>query len=166
MMSGKYLLLGSNLGDRLHNLREAKKKLGDLLLGIAEESSVYETAPWGNTNQPAFYNQVLKVTTDLRPVPLLHRLLETELEMGRKRLEKWGARIIDIDILYYDNLSINSEELTVPHPGIPYRKFTLVPLSEMAPYFVHPGTQKTNLEMLNSLRDHSKVIKVISGSYL
>ena len=103
-MNGIYLLLGSNLGDRLGNLKKAEDLLEKAKIKVLNESSIYETEPWGKQDQPWFFNVVLQIETSLRPVELLEKCLEVELSMGRHRKEKWGERIIDIDILYYDDV--------------------------------------------------------------
>ena len=96
-------------------------------------SSVYETAPWGITDQPAFLNQVLRLSTTLSPGALLRIILQIEEQMGRVRVRKWGQRLIDIDILFYGNSVIAEEDLVIPHPGIAERRFVLEPLVEIAP---------------------------------
>ena len=137
-MKGIFLLLGSNLGDRMQNLQRAKDLLASQEITIVDYSAVYESAPWGDENQPWFLNMVLRVDTIHDPQSLLESCLRAEQQMGRTRLKKWGERIIDVDILYYDNLEIESPELRIPHPGIAMRKFTLMPLSELAPKEIHP----------------------------
>ncbi len=147
-----YILLGSNQGNRLENLQIALNKienLGDL----QQRSSIYETAAWGLEKQESFLNQVLELHTSLIPEALLEKLLIMEQEMGRKREKKWAARLIDIDILYVDDTIIDTENLQVPHPYLHLRRFTLVPLCEIAAHFKHPIYQKTNLELLNACPD-------------
>jgi 2-amino-4-hydroxy-6-hydroxymethyldihydropteridine diphosphokinase len=152
-MNGIYLLLGTNLGNRLSNLRSAAERLIAQQIQIIEESSIYETASWGNTNQPAFLNVVVEVSTSHDPELLLEKILFVEQEMGRIREKKWGSRIIDIDILYYHDMIIETADLHVPHPGIPDRKFTLVPLVELNPFGLHPVSQKNQMELLASCTD-------------
>lgn len=159
MTCGIYLLLGSNLGDKLANLINASKQIAEIA-SIEKSSSVYETAAWGKTDQPSFYNVILKICTNLEPEYLLSKLLSIEENLGRVREEKWGARIIDLDILYYQDRVINTEFLKVPHPGIKDRKFTLIPLVEIASELIHPTFKKTNLELLEELNDNSSVIKL------
>lgn len=156
MTDGIYLLLGSNLGDRNDNLQQAIKYIWSFS-EIVKISSVYETAPWGVTDQPAFYNQVLEIKTATDPKSLLNEILKIEQLIGRVRKEKWGARIIDIDILYYGNKMLNQKDLIIPHPGIAERRFTLDPLTEIAPDFIHPINKKTNQEMLELLDDQLSV---------
>ncbi|WP_421877829.1 2-amino-4-hydroxy-6-hydroxymethyldihydropteridine diphosphokinase [Marinoscillum sp.] len=152
-MKGIYLLLGSNLGDRLQNLRQAASILEAHEMTITDYSSVYESAPWGNEDQPWFLNMVLRIDTIHSSEKLLECCLDTEIQMGRKRHKKWGERIIDVDILYYDNLTQESDELTIPHPGIPLRKFTLMPLVEIAPNEMHPLLNQTNAQLLEICPD-------------
>ncbi len=153
LMKGIFLLLGTNMGDRLVNLNQAKEMLEASTLIIVDYSAVYESAPWGDPDQGSFLNIVLRIDTVLEPEKLLEVCLATEEQMGRKRFKKWGERIIDIDILYYDNVIMESEELTIPHPGIPVRKFTLMPLAECGPNEVHPILGKTQTELLANCPD-------------
>jgi 2-amino-4-hydroxy-6-hydroxymethyldihydropteridine diphosphokinase len=154
-----FLLLGTNLGDRLQNLALAQQKIGSFC-NIINMSSIYVTEAWGKTDQPAFYNQVLEVVSDLDPHKLLALLLEIEKEIGRVRLEKWGPRVIDIDLLFYNNQVINEDDLIVPHPGIPNRRFTLLPLHEIAPDMIHPLLKKNISTLLNECTDTLRVEKI------
>ena len=158
MTSGIFILLGSNLGDKSQNLNSAKKKIENQIGQILKESSVYETAAWGRQNQPAFLNQVVQLKTLLAPYKLLDELLSIEDAMGRKRIEKWGERLIDLDILYYDDQVIEDENLKIPHPGIPVRRFTLAPLVEIAPDFQHPLSKKTNRQLFKACTDDLNVL--------
>ncbi len=129
-----YLSLGSNLGDREANLRRAALLLEETPgVEITGRSSVYRTKPMGYLEQPEFLNQVLKIRTSLPPHALLRRCLEVEEEMGRVRGERWGPRLIDVDVLLYDDEVIEDEELTLPHPEMAGRAFVLVPLLELDP---------------------------------
>lgn len=152
-MNGIYLLLGSNLGNRLEYLREAARQLAEQGIKIIDESSVYETEPWGPKDQNWFLNIVLEVATSRHPQLLLETILTIEKKLGRKRREKWGERCIDIDILYYKAEITEAVNLAVPHPGIPQRRFTLVPLVEMAPLEFHPTLNKNHLELLAACTD-------------
>jgi len=121
---------------------------------------LYESEAWGIEEQPSFYNQVLKGTTLLSPQQLLKSILQVELEIGRERKSKWTERIIDIDILYYHELSIDTEELKIPHPYISVRRFTLLPLAEMAPGGLHPISKKTQAQLLNLCSDPLNVFTI------
>ncbi len=153
-----YLLLGANLGNRALTLRRAVSLISERIGKVVQQSQLYETAPWGVTDQPAFLNQVLTVETSLEPEAILLQTQTIEQELGRVRLEKWGARKIDIDLLYYGQLIRQTDTLTIPHPYLHQRRFTLVPLAEVAPNFVHPILQKTNTELLAECEDLNEVI--------
>lgn len=137
-----YLHTGTNLGDRLANLNKANTLIAERVGGIIAQSSWYETAAWGVENQPDFINQVLMVTTTLSAQEVLKKVLEIETEMGRVRKQKWGERLIDIDILFYNDAIINQPDLTIPHPYLQERNFVLAPLQEIAPDLVHPKLKK------------------------
>jgi 2-amino-4-hydroxy-6-hydroxymethyldihydropteridine diphosphokinase len=147
-MSKIYLCLGSNLGDRKLNIKKAFDGLITCGIKVSAQSSVYETEPVGFKIQPLFYNICVEADTDIEPVPLLRILQEVESKTGRKKGEKWGPRIIDIDILFYNNIIIYSPELVIPHPEIQNRKFVLAPMSEIAGGLIHPGYNITINEML------------------
>lgn len=158
MKFNKILLgLGSNLGNRAENLLTAQKLVNEKVGKILSKSSIYETAPWGITEQNAFLNQVIEVETSFSPSAVLHLLLKIEKDMGRIRETKWGERSIDIDILYYNNEIISTENLVVPHPFIQERKFVLVPLSEISPAFIHPKLKQSNLELLEKCQDSGEI---------
>lgn len=142
-----YLALGSNLGDRLANLKEAIASLTPQM-DVKAKSPVYETPPWGITDQPKFLNQVIRVKTYLQPEPLLKHLKRLEVALGRKESVPNGPRLIDLDILFYDDLVMYSAALTIPHPRLQERAFVLVPLMELDPELVHPVNRKTVREML------------------
>ena len=152
-MNGIYLLLGSNLADRLSNLRTAANLLQQEGVKILNESSVYETEPWGTSNQPWFLNVVLQVETLLSENELLGVCLKVEQEMGRVRDKKWGARLIDIDILYFNDSILKTENLAIPHPGIEERRFTLMPLCEIAPEETHPVLNQSQVILLSKCQD-------------
>ena len=145
-----YLALGTNLGDRLANLKQAVSALPPLVRLVAA-SPVYETPPWGYVEQPAFLNQVIRAETDLDPHALLAYLKQTEINVGRKTTFRYGPRVIDLDILFYDEILLNSPELTIPHPNIPERAFVLVPLADLNPDLRHPSLGKTVRQMLESI---------------
>ena len=152
-MSIAYIALGSNLGDKEANLRQALKMLLVKGLQIRSVSSFFKTEPYGVTDQPEFINAVACVKTDLAPEKLLKLLLDTELEMGRVRLRHWGERNIDLDLLLYDDLIYYSEKLVLPHPDMQNRLFVLQPLSEIAADKIHPVYKKSIQNLLNSLTD-------------
>lgn len=148
-----FISLGTNLGDRRQNLINAVHAI-ELTLGeIIKQSSLYETKPWGKSNQPDFLNQVVQIQVDKTPQECLNKLSSIERQMGRKRNEKWGARIIDLDLLYVNDQLINTEKLILPHPGIPNRRFVLVPMTEIAPEFIHPYLQKNQKQLLEECTD-------------
>ena len=154
-----YLLLGSNLGNRLAVLETAVKLIAERVGNVSEESAVYETAPWGITDQPTFLNQVIRVESELTPENALEFTLSIEQELGRVRGERWGARVIDIDLLFYDDLILDTPSLILPHPRLHERRFTLIPLAEIAADHVHPLLKKTVLDLLNNCPDNGVVSK-------
>lgn len=156
-MKAAYLLIGGNLGDRLAYLEAASKKIQQKGVSILRKSSVYETAAWGITDQPSFLNQVLEIETTETAVKLLEELLSIEKSLGRVRVEKNGARTIDIDILYFGNEIISLPGIKIPHERIPIRKFVLIPLFELNPGYLDPKTNKTIAEMLNDCEDELTV---------
>ena len=159
-MKGKYLILGSNLGDPESSLQTALEKINSELGRVVRTSSVYVTEAWGLKDQPPFYNQVVEVKTELNAYETLEKLLEIETSMGRIRGKKWAERIIDIDILYFDDQIINHDNLSIPHPGIPDRRFVLVPLCELIPEMVHPVLQVTNAELLGYTKETLELKKI------
>lgn len=142
-----YLSLGTNMGDRQHNLDRAIDALGEGMV-ITAVSPIYQTPPWGLTDQPDFLNLCLQATTNLTPHQLLHFNQQVEIQIGRVKEIRWGPRLIDIDILFYDALILQEEQLTIPHPHIAQRAFVLVPLADVAPGLIHPQTGKTVRQML------------------
>ncbi|HVN16616.1 MAG TPA: 2-amino-4-hydroxy-6-hydroxymethyldihydropteridine diphosphokinase [Anaerolineales bacterium] len=149
-MSTVYLALGTNLGDRLANLRAAIDALSPDVRVLAQ-SHIYQTPPWGYEDQPAFLNMAVKGETDLGPESLLKRLKQIEVELGREPTFRYGPRQIDLDILFYDDLILNQENLVIPHPRLQERAFVLVPLNDIAPELRHPVIGKTVREMLAGL---------------
>lgn len=133
-----FLGLGTNLGNKEVNLGEAIRLIEIEAGRLLVASSVYETAPWGIKDQPRFLNQVILIESALAPVALLDKLLAVERKMGRERIRKWGSRLIDIDILFYNDLVLKTPKLVLPHPFLQDRNFVLSPLAEIAPDYIHP----------------------------
>jgi 2-amino-4-hydroxy-6-hydroxymethyldihydropteridine diphosphokinase len=162
-MTRVYLALGSNVGDRAKNLREASSLINDAGVRILRRSSVYETEPLGYLDQDWFLNSVVQGETELSAVELLRRLRAIEGQMGSKKAFANGPRLIDLDILLYGDETISQNELQVPHPRMLQRRFVLVPLAEIAPQLQHPGWSGTAQEMLAQTTDRSAVRKVEAG---
>jgi len=148
-----YIGLGSNLGDRYANIALAIDKMRLIpATRVVEQSTDYLTAPVGPQDQPHFVNSAVKITTDQSPRELLDALKAIEKSMGREETYRWGPRVIDLDILLYDNVVIDEEGLRIPHPEMHLREFVLEPLCEIAPEAYHPVLKKTVREMLHDLR--------------
>ena len=157
-MTGEILiLLGSNLGDRIRNISTACDLISRQIGPIITKSSYYNTTAWGNTDQPDFINQVIEIESGSSPNSLLESCLEIEKSLGRVRNRKWESRVIDIDILFYSNLVVQTKTLTIPHPEIQKRRFTLIPLKEIRPELIHPVLNKTVSELLQECADTSEV---------
>lgn len=157
-----FLGLGANLGDRVAALAEAARRLRGPDLRVLRGSRVYESPPWGRTEQPPFLNQVIEVETSLSPGALLQRCHEVERALGRVRAERWGPRTIDIDVLLYDDLQVQTPDLVVPHPEMRRRAFVLVPLAEIAPGLRLP-TGETVEALLERLPDRHAVHPIAEG---
>ncbi len=159
-MSTAFLSLGSNTGDRLSVIQQAVSFLSnDNSIEILAASSFYETEPWGRKNQAWFVNAVIAVKTELSPVELLRVCQDIESKLGRDRSNevRWGERPIDIDILFYDDLVMSNEILTIPHMFVHKRAFTLVPMLEIKPDFIHPVLNKTILDLHSELENPEDV---------
>jgi 2-amino-4-hydroxy-6-hydroxymethyldihydropteridine diphosphokinase len=157
-----YLALGTNLGDRLSNLKAAVNAMPPAVLPQAF-SHIYETAPWGVTDQPDFLNQVIRTETELSPQDLLVYLKNLEKELGRTPAVRYGPRQIDIDILFYDDLMLETPELTIPHARLAERAFVLVPLADLAGDLRHPFLKKTARELLEGV--DTSGVKEFEGEY-
>jgi 2-amino-4-hydroxy-6-hydroxymethyldihydropteridine diphosphokinase len=159
-MNISYLLIGGNQGDREAMLAEARTLISAAAGKIRKASSLYETAPWGKSDQGWFLNQALQVEMEADPVTLLKTLLQIEEKMGRKRAEKYGSRRIDIDILFFNDAILRRPELVIPHPEIANRRFVLEPLNEIAPDYLHPVLHRSVRELLVSCTDPLEVKKI------
>jgi 2-amino-4-hydroxy-6-hydroxymethyldihydropteridine diphosphokinase len=158
-MNNAYLLIGGNLGDRLANLNNAIQKI-ELHCGkIISCSAIYETAAWGFTEQPPFFNQALQVETALSATELMQQLLIIELSLGRERLLPLGPRTIDLDIIYFNNEIIQNDIVSIPHPRMEQRNFVLIPLNEIAPTYLHPVLNIPTSTLLKQCKDESHVYK-------
>lgn len=156
-MNTAFLLTGSNMGNREQQLANARELLKEQCGTIVRVSSLYETAAWGNTDQPLFLNQAIELQTVLSARQLMRKILKAEKQLGRVRKEKYGPRSIDIDILLYNDEIHNYTLLTLPHPEMQNRRFALLPLNEIAPEVVHPVLQKTVSRLLIDCTDHLAV---------
>jgi 2-amino-4-hydroxy-6-hydroxymethyldihydropteridine diphosphokinase len=154
------LLLGSNLGNREGYLQKAIDLIETELGVVTQKSSIYETEAWGKTDEPNYLNQVVKIDTELSARQVLENVLQIETKMGRMREEKWGSRIIDIDVLFYGQEIIDEPGLIVPHPELHKRKFTLEPLNEIAPDWQHPLLKKRIFQLKCKLKDNLIVKKL------
>ena len=156
-MNSVFLIVGGNLGNRKKNLQTAATLIDGQVGTIIQSSKIYETEPWGLTDQPAFYNQVHLVKSKLDPQTIIDTILKIEKKMGRVRTIKNAARIIDIDILFFNGEIINEPNLVIPHREIPNRRFVLMPLNEIAPLLIHPVLKKNISELLSTCKDQLKV---------
>ena len=156
-MNGAYLIIGGNMGDRMRQIIECRELIAHEIGAITKSSGVYETASWGNTDQPAYLNQVLWVQTSMDAVQLLKRCLKIERKMGRERNQKWESRLIDIDILLFNQDVVNEENLTIPHPYLEKRRFVLSPLCDIAPKLIHPILLKSIAQLLEECEDTLQV---------
>ncbi len=151
-----YLGIGSNLGDRHKNCLRAIELLRQNGLVVTKQSSMHETEPWGVTQQPGFINMTVEVVTDLAPLKLLELFKKIEKDIGRQDTTKWGPRIIDLDILLYDDIILKTDSLIIPHPLMHEREFVLGPLSEIAGDFIHPVLKKSITDLLKETKKSKK----------
>jgi 2-amino-4-hydroxy-6-hydroxymethyldihydropteridine diphosphokinase len=153
-----YIGIGSNLGDKLHH---CEKTISEILKidrhKLLAKSSLFKTQPIGYTSQNWFVNGVIKIETDLEAPELLRTLKTTESQLGRTETFRWGPRTIDLDILFFDDIEIHTEELQIPHPLIQDRQFVLIPLAEIDQNFIHPVLKKTVQELLNNFKEDQGV---------
>jgi 2-amino-4-hydroxy-6-hydroxymethyldihydropteridine diphosphokinase len=161
MKTGIFLSLGSNQGDRSTNLHDARVKLQKQVGKIVRASAIYSTAAWGVTDQPDFLNQVIEIQTTLSPGALLDKTHAIEKSLGRIRTGKWGARIIDIDILLYRDAALNTTHLVLPHPEIANRRFVLIPFAEIAADHQHPTLHKSIQTLLDECPDQLAVMQFV-----
>jgi len=159
-MRTAYLLIGGNLGNRKENLSKAVSLINEQCGPLTRSSSIYETEAWGNTDQPSFLNQALEISTSLNARQLIRKVLKIEEVMGRVRKEKLGPRIIDIDILLFENEIHDLRFLKIPHPEMQNRRFVLVPLAEINSTLQHPVLKKTIAELLEECPDNLEVKKI------
>ena len=158
-----FIAIGSNMESPAANCRRAMDRLGDSPgMTLLARSSLYRSEPFGKTDQDWFVNAVVRIDTSLSPEELLQACLSIEQEMGRSRSEKWGPRIIDLDILFYDDLILKLEGLEIPHPGIPERSFVLVPMNEIAPDCIHPQLKKPVKTLLEEIENPQQVKRMDS----
>jgi len=159
-MNQTYLLIGGNMGNRQENLEIATRRIAATIGEIKQSSAIYETEAWGLEEQPAFLNQVLLVSSTLNAQQVLKQILNIEHDMGRERIQKFGPRILDIDILFFNRDIIHEPGLNVPHPQLHLRRFTLKPLNDIAPQFRHPELGKTISDLLSTCPDPLTVKKL------
>ncbi|MGE0560848.1 MAG: 2-amino-4-hydroxy-6-hydroxymethyldihydropteridine diphosphokinase [Flavobacteriales bacterium] len=163
-MSSLILGLGGNQGNVLDTFQEVEYLISNEIGIILKRSSDYQTEAWGNTHQPDFFNKVIQIETNLSVQDCLKKVLEIEQQLGRVRTkQKWTERVIDIDILFYDDVVINQEELVIPHPYIQDRNFVLFPLVEIYPNFLHPTLNKTVNELLKNCEDLLGIKKILKS---
>ena len=153
-----YLSLGSNLGDRARNLEKGIALIGQKIGRIMKQSGMHESGAWGYESENMFYNMCIEVKTGISPEGVMEHILGIEREMGRQRSgEGYADRLIDIDLLFYGRIVLDTNRLKLPHPGIPARRFVLVPLKEIAAEFVHPAMKISVAELLDRCEDRSNV---------
>lgn len=156
-MAQMYIGLGSNKGNRSKQLSEARAYCQHFFGPLTAISPIYETAAWGVTDQPDFLNQVVCLETGIKPEVAIYTLQAIENLMGRVRQQRWGPRVIDVDMLFYDDVILETKDLQLPHPRIAERNFVLEPLAAIAPDFIDPLTQMSIQELLKNCKDTSKI---------
>lgn len=152
-----FLQLGSNMGDRVYYLNQAKRYISKEIGGVVSESRVYESAPWGVNNQSHYLNEVIEVNTVDDPYDLLTKILHIEKKIGRVRERKWSSRVIDIDIIFYASVIINEKNLIIPHEYMHERNFVLHPLNDIAADFVHPILKNTVNKLMIECNDKNEI---------
>ena len=157
MQHTAWLLLGTNLGERLENLRAATGAIRTFLGNVEAQSHVYETEAWGRGHQPDYYNQAIRISTPCTALETLHHIKQIEYLMGRQPDERWSPRVIDIDMLLFDEMNITSPLLTLPHARLAERRFALEPLAEIAAEVEHPTEGKSIQAMLDACKDETRV---------
>tara|TARA_B100000427_G_scaffold39183_1_gene28277 strand:+ start:1240 stop:1728 length:489 start_codon:yes stop_codon:yes gene_type:complete len=161
-MNTLYLQLGSNLGEREQFIDNAVQQISQLIGKVNIRSQIYESTPWRVDGQANYLNQIIQVKTMLLSEEVLAAILKIENELGRVRFEKWGERLIDIDIIFFNNEIIETSDLCIPHKHMHERNFVLVPLEEIAPSLIHPKYNKTVSELLHESKDMEKVVEYAS----
>ena len=156
-----FIELGGNMGNKLQLINSAKKLLINLQCKISIQSSIYETPPWGFSATNNFYNQIVQIETEFTHYELINELQKIEKKLGRVRGdERYESRPMDMDIIFFNNLIINAQYLTIPHPRLHLRKFVLIPMNEIAPYFIHPVLNTSISELLAKCTDESECKKI------
>jgi len=158
-MNNVYLSIGSNLGNRIINCKKSLREISRISI-ITSLSSLYETVPIGNSNQPRFINLAVSINTRLPPPLLLRMIKKIEANIGRFKNEKWGPRIIDIDIIFYNNICINHSSLVIPHPSAHSRRFVMEPINEIAPNLIHPVLKRDITTLLKRVKQKQFIRKV------